>query len=152
VHAAENQHLSLRQTEPCQAKQNLPNQPNQFFSTHSQNMCDELQWTHATFQNISLLIAVTYFFALLSVGRAKYRCIWYWFIALPCSQWTNPPITNTHTVWRVAGLRSQLTKYHTTQTKCPIVSQSIWWLQIYCLINFQVFKVWFALNIKLSSN
>ena len=101
------------------------------------------------FQNISPLIAVTYFFALLSVGRAKYRCIWYWFIALPCSQCTNPPNTNTHTVWRVAGLRSQLSKYHTIQRKYPIVSQNIWWLQIYCSshpINFQVFKVWFALN------
>jgi len=100
--------------------------PTSFFSKISQNMSDELWWIHAMFQNIALLIAVTYFFALLSVDRAKYRCIWYWLIELPCSQCTNPPITNTHTVWRVAGLRSQLTTYHTTQPKCPIVSQSIW--------------------------
>ena len=130
LHATENQRLSLRQTEPCQSKLNLPHLPRQFFSILCQNIRDKLHWIHAIFQNISLLTAVI--FALLSVGIAKYLCIGYWFIALPCSQCTNPPITNTHTVWRVAGLRSQLTICHTTQPKCPIVSRNIWWLQIYC--------------------
>jgi hypothetical protein len=101
------------------------------------------------FWNIAFLTAVTYFFALLSVGRARYLCIWYWFIALPCSQCTNPPITNTHTVWRVTGFRSQLTTYHTTQLECSTVSQNIWRLQIYCTCHtFYMFKVYILLNIK----
>jgi hypothetical protein len=57
------------------AKQNAPHLFNQFFSILSKNMSDGLQCIHAMFWNIAFLTAVTYFFALLSVGRARYLCI-----------------------------------------------------------------------------
>jgi hypothetical protein len=88
---------------------------------------------------------MTYFLAILSVGRARYRCNWYWFIALPCSQCTNPPITNTHIVWRVKGFRSQLTTYHTkillqqeTSIKTPLVWCSWGFRRIRPLLKLQL--------------
>jgi hypothetical protein len=38
-------------------------------------------------------------------------------------------------VWRVAGLKSQLTTYHTTQLECPTVTQSIY---SFCIIKWHI--------------